>query len=76
MLGRRDEAIKARLSASDTTNLGVHLIHLNSKMVQMTTKISTHELKLIHDGSDDGKYGFVSHTKHIAEATKMNLFHS
>ena len=23
-----------------------------------------------------GKSGFVSHTKHIAEATNMNLFHS
>ena len=23
-----------------------------------------------------GKFGFVSHTKHIAEATNMDLFHS
>ena len=23
-----------------------------------------------------GKSGFISHTKHIAEATKMDLFHS
>ena len=31
------------------------------------------------DGDEDegiGKFGFVSHTKHIAEATNMNLFHS
>ena len=25
---------------------------------------------------NDGKSGFVSHTKHIAEATNMDLFHS
>ena len=25
---------------------------------------------------DVGKSGFVSHTKHIAEATNMDLFHS
>ena len=31
------------------------------------------------DGDEDegiGKFGFVSHTKHIAEAINMNLFHS
>ena len=39
---------KARLVASDATNPGVHLTHLIKKM--MTTKISTYELKLIHDG--------------------------
>ena len=27
-------------------------------------------------GFCDGKYGFVFHTKHIAEATNMDLFHS
>ena len=46
---------KARLAASDATNPGVHLTHLIKKM--MTTKISTYELKLIHDG---GKRDFGS----------------
>ena len=51
-LGKRNETTKTRLSTSNTTNLGVHLTHLIRKMVKTTTKISTHELKLIHDGSE------------------------
>jgi len=50
--GRRSKTTKARLAASDATNPGVHLTHLIGKKVKMTTKISTHELKLIHDGND------------------------
>ena len=50
-LWSKDEAIEDRLSVSDPTNPGVHLTHLISKMVKMTTKISMHVLKLIHDGN-------------------------
>ena len=34
--------------------------------------------QLLHHSSDRGvgKFGFVSHTKHIAEVTNMDLFHS
>ena len=49
---RRSKATKTRLSVSDTTNPGVHLTHFIKKMVKMTTKISMHELKLIHDSSE------------------------
>jgi len=43
--GRLDEATKASLSSSNTTNTGVHLIHLNSECI----KTSIHALKLRHD---------------------------
>ena len=33
-------------------------------------------LRCQHLGGIVGKSGFVSHTKHIAEATNMDLFHS
>ena len=49
--GRRSKTTKARLEVSDATNLGVHLTHLIRKMVKTPTKINTHKLKLIHDGS-------------------------
>ena len=48
---RMGKSAKARLTASDVTNPGVHLTHLIKKIVQKITKISTHELKLIHNGS-------------------------
>jgi len=41
---------------SDATNPGVHLTHLIEKIVKTTTKISTHELKLIHDGGKRDLY--------------------
>ena len=50
--GRRSKATKTGLSASNMTNPGVYLTHLIRKMVKTTTKISTHELNLIHDGSE------------------------
>ena len=28
------------------------------------------------EGQDEGKSGFISHTKHTADATNMDLFHS
>ena len=37
---------------SNATNPSVHLTHWIRKMVKMTTKINTLELKLIHDGSE------------------------
>ena len=49
---RKSKVTKMGLSTSNTTNLGVHLTYLIRKMVKTTTKISTHELKLIHDGSE------------------------
>ena len=49
---RGSKTTKARLAASDATNLGVHLTHLIKKMVKMTTKISTHVLKLLHDARE------------------------
>ena len=48
--GRRRKTTKMRLSVSNATNFGVHLTHLIRKMVKMTTKISPHVLKLIHNG--------------------------
>ena len=42
MIGRRGEAIEARLSVSNTTNPCVHLTHLIKKIVKMTTKINSH----------------------------------
>ena len=50
--GRRSKTTKVRLEASDATNPGVHLTHLIKNMVKTTTKISTHKLKLIHEGSE------------------------
>ena len=49
--GRKSKTTKMGLSPSNTTNPGVHLTHLIRNMVKKTTKISTHELELIHDGS-------------------------
>ena len=43
--GRLDEATKASLSSSNTTDTSVHLIHLNSECI----KASIHALKLCHD---------------------------
>ena len=48
---RRSKSAKMRLMASDVTNLGVLLTHLIKKIVKKTIKISTPELKLIHNGS-------------------------
>ena len=49
--GRRSKTTKTRLSSSDATNSGVHLTRLIRNMVKMTTKISTHMLKLSHNGN-------------------------
>ena len=54
--GRGSKTAKTRLSASDATNSSVHLTHLIKKMVKTTTKINTHELKLIHNGSESDPY--------------------
>ena len=54
--GRGSKTAKTRLSASNATNPSVHLTHLIRKMVKTTTKISTHELKLIHNGSESDPY--------------------
>ena len=43
--GRRNEATKVSLSFSNTTDVGVHLIHLSSECI----KASIHALKLHHD---------------------------
>ena len=48
---RRSKSAKTRLTASNVTYLGVHLTHLIKKIVKTTTKISTNELKLIHNSS-------------------------
>ena len=42
---------KTRLSASYATDSSVHLTHLIRNVVKTTTKISTHVLKLVHNGS-------------------------
>ena len=49
--GRRSKTTKTRLSSSDATNSGVHLTRFIRNMVKMTTKISTHMLKLSHNGN-------------------------
>ena len=49
--GRNSKTTNMRLSSSDATNFSVHLTHLIRNMVKTTTKISTHMLKLIHNGS-------------------------
>ena len=54
--GRRSKATKTGLSASDTTNSSVLLTHLIRKMVKPITKINTHKLKLVHDGSEKCLY--------------------
>ena len=38
------------LSAGNATYSGVHLTYLISEIVKMTTKVSLHPLKLLHDG--------------------------
>ena len=49
--GRRSKTANMRLSSSDAINSGVHLTHLIRNIVKTPTKISTHMLKLIHNGS-------------------------
>ena len=48
--GRRSKAIDACLSACNASYPSVHLTHLISEIVKMTTKISMHLLQLLHDG--------------------------
>ena len=48
--GRRSIAADASLSAYNASYPSVDLTHLISEIVKMTTKISMHPLKLLHDG--------------------------
>ena len=48
---RMSKITETRLLLSDVTNSSVHLTHLIRKMVKTTTKINTHVLKLIQNGS-------------------------
>ena len=42
----------------------------------MQTRKSLDEIRKIGEQTAIGKYGFVSHTKHTAEATNTDLLHS
>jgi len=50
--GRRRKTNHARLPSGNAVYSGVHLTHFISEIVNTTTKVSLHPLKLLHDGLD------------------------